>query len=409
MVVARGDEAEAETAWTRRIVEVGDRERILHRVPGSHAERGVEAVAALAAVLPVLDGRARHREPATDARAEIVDLRGAHPTLAFVRGRALTARADQLARAPAAGLVRPGRCRTDGVPLRVPVDRLPVPVLLRVPVAGEDLDERLPLRVVLRGGQLLVEPGPGRRVETPGRAVRDDDRVEAPLRELLVELLRRLGRLVAIGGQRARVDARRAERHVAQLELELLEVEVALAVRPVVQRKLDALPERSHHAHRADQLAVERADRAPRHVIVVRVAEDDVLVSVVVGRRRPHLRPLPAEEGDEVGVVRVARHRVALPDGLLRLLPVARRDRLGVVVDAPEVERRAEPGEVAGVRRRVHALALQRQKTFLDGINLPPSPLQERGPGRGGAMDIHAPLPSPLRSSSLSPERASEA
>src|SRR5207249_2768027 len=186
------------------------------------------------------------------------------------RGVAL---ADQLARAPAAGLVRPGRLRTDRLPLGVPVDLLPVTVLLRVPVAGEDLDERLPLRVVLRGGQLLVEPGPGRRVETPGRAVRDDDRVEAPLRELLVELLRRLGRLVAIGGQRARVDARRAERHVAQLELELLEVEVALAVRPVVQRTLDGLPEWTHHAHRADQLAVERADRAPRHVIVVRVAE----------------------------------------------------------------------------------------------------------------------------------------
>ena len=235
-------------------------------------------------------------------------------------------------------------------------------------MAGEDLDERLPLRVVLRDGQLLVEPGPGRRVETPRRAVRDDDRVEPPLRELLVELLRRLGRLVAIGGQRAGVDARRAERHVAQLQLELLEVEVALAVRPVVQRELDALPEGSHHAHRADQLAVERADRTRRHTVVVRVAEDDVLVPVVVGRRRPHLRPLPAEEGDEVGVVRVARHRVALPDGLLGLRPVARRDRLRVVVDAPEVEARAEAGEVAGIRGRMDALALEHRQARDEGI-----------------------------------------
>src|SRR5207247_2049895 len=213
------------------------------------------------AVLPVLDRRARHREPPADSGAEIVEARRPYAPLALLAGRVAAARADQLPRTPAAWLVRPGRIRTDRIPLRIPVDLLPVTILLRVPVAGEDLDERLPLRVVLRDGQLLVQPGPGRRVETPRRAVRDDERVEPPLRELLVELLRRLGRLVAIGRQRAGVDTRRAERYVAQLELGLLEVEVALAVRPVVQRKLDALPERSHHAHRADQLAVERPAR----------------------------------------------------------------------------------------------------------------------------------------------------
>src|SRR5207244_8872937 len=134
------------------------------------------AVAALPAVLPVLDRRARNREPATDPGAEVVEPRRRHAPLALVVRRVAAARSDQLARAPAAGLVRPGRRRTDGVPLRVPVDRLPVPVLLRVAVAGEDLDERLPLRIVLRRGQLLVERRPRRRVEPPGRAVRADDR-----------------------------------------------------------------------------------------------------------------------------------------------------------------------------------------------------------------------------------------
>jgi hypothetical protein len=79
-------------------------------------------------------------------------------------------------------------------------------------------------------------------------------------------------------------------------------------------------------------------------------------------RGHAHLGPFPAQEGDDVGVLRIAGQRVALPDRFLRLLPVLRRDRLGVVVDAPEVERRAEAREVAGVRGRVGALALEHRE-----------------------------------------------
>src|SRR5262249_3426814 len=151
--------------------------------------------------------------------------------LALLGGRVAAAGADELARLPAAREVVLRRSRADGIALRVPVDLLPAPELLGVAVAGEDLDQRLPIGVVLRLRELLVERHTGRRVEAPGRAVRDHDRVEAPLRELLEELARRLGRLVAVVGELARVDARGAVEHLPQLLLVLAEVEVTLAVR----------------------------------------------------------------------------------------------------------------------------------------------------------------------------------
>src|SRR5581483_11235061 len=221
----------------------------------------------------------------------------------------------------------------DRVPLRVPVERLPVAVLLGVAVPRVDLDEPLLLRVVLGGRELLVERRAGRRVESPRRAVRDDERVEAPLRELLEQLLRRLRALRAADGKLARVDAGGTERRREELLLELLEVEVALAVRPVVERELEPLPERLAGPERADQLLVERADRPARHLVVGRVAEDHVLVAVVLVRRRADLGPFPAEERHEVRILRVAGDRVALADRVLRLLPVLRRDGFGVIRD----------------------------------------------------------------------------
>src|SRR5262249_10722482 len=55
VVVARRDEAEAEASRRRRIVEVRDGEGVLRRGARAVVERRVEAVAALAAVLPFLD------------------------------------------------------------------------------------------------------------------------------------------------------------------------------------------------------------------------------------------------------------------------------------------------------------------------------------------------------------------
>jgi hypothetical protein len=107
------------------------------------------------------------------------------------------------------------------------------------------------------------------------------------------------------------------------------------------------LAERRRPAQRADQLRTEGADRPRRHLVVGEVAEDDVLMAVVVRGRLADLRPFPAEEGDDVGVARIAGDGVALPDRVLGLLPVLRRDGLGVIIDAPEVETRAEAREVA--------------------------------------------------------------
>src|SRR5206468_12478270 len=113
------------------------------------------------------------------------------------------------------------------------------------------------------------------------------------------------------------------------------------AIREGEDWEAEPLPGRRPLAEGADQVLVERADRPAWHAVVGGVAEDDVLVTVVVRRAAAHLRPFPAEVGDEIRAPRIAGHRVALPDGLLRLAPVLRRDRLGVVGDAPEVDRKS--------------------------------------------------------------------
>src|SRR5262249_43818778 len=62
VVVARAEEAELEAAWLRGVVEVRDRERVLHGAAGPVVEGRVEAVEALAAALPLLGLRPRDDE-----------------------------------------------------------------------------------------------------------------------------------------------------------------------------------------------------------------------------------------------------------------------------------------------------------------------------------------------------------
>src|SRR5262245_51194557 len=368
VVVARCDEPETEAARVRRVVEGGDRHRVLDRAPGPVVEGGVEAVAALPAVLPVLDAAARERHPSGRLGVEEIDAGGSHPTLAFHRRDVAAAGAHELARLPAAREIALRRRRTDGLAVRAPGDLVPVPVLLRVAVARVDLDQGLPVRVVLRADELLVPARARRGVETPGVPVRDDDRLETPLRELLEQLAGGVRGLAAVVGQLTRVDARGAERNLGELVLEAPEVVVALAVREIEDRKTQALPERRALAEGADQALIERAHGASRDAILGRLAEDDVLVPVMVGRRYADLRPFPAEKRHQVRVRRVSGHRVALPDRLLRLPPVRRGDRLRVVGDRPEVEVRAEAGEVAGIRRRMGALALEHGEAADEGV-----------------------------------------
>ena len=183
-------------------------------------------------------------------------------------------------------------------------------------------------------------------------------------------------RFRAVLGKLAGVDAGGAERNGGELVLEGPEVEVALAVREVEEREAEPLPEGRPLAEGPDQVLVERADRPTRHAVLGGVAEDDVLVTVVVRRADAHLRPFPAEVGDEIRAPRIAGHRVALPDGLFRLAPVLRGDRLGVVGDAPEVQAGAEAREIARVGGRVSALALQHRQAPDERV------------GREGGVDV---------------------
>src|SRR5207247_11341572 len=123
-------------------------------------------------------------------------------------------------------------------------------------MAGEHLDERLPCGVVLGADELLVPRGARRRVETPGVAVRDDERVEPPLRELLEQLARGVRRLGAVLGQLAGVDAGGAERDGGKLGPAGPEVEVALAVREVAEREAEPPREGRPLAERAEQALV---------------------------------------------------------------------------------------------------------------------------------------------------------
>src|SRR5439155_855631 len=226
------------------------------------------------AVFPVPDRRGRHRAMPRDAGPEIVGARRRAALLALGRRGVRAARADDLARLPAAGKVVLRRLGTAERAARITVDGEPGAILLGITVPRVHLEEALLLLVVHGAPELLVERAPGGGVEAPRRAVRDDERVEAPLRELLEEDVGRLGRLVAVGGQLARV-----------------------------------------------------------------------------------------------GILRIARERVALPDRLLRLRPVRGCDALGVVVDAPEVEVRAVAREVAGVGGWMRTLALHEGERAQEGVD----------------------------------------
>src|SRR5262249_15201668 len=187
------------------------------RVPRPVREGRVEAVAALPAVLPVVDGRSRHGTKARHAGGDVALPRLLDALLALRRARIGAARADDLPRLPAARQVVGGRLRATPGAARVTDPRLPRTVLLRVPVSGVDLEQPLPVGVVLRAHELLVEAAAGGSVEAPGRSVRNDERREAPLPELLEELGGCERDLVTVGGGAPGVDARGADRHRQEL------------------------------------------------------------------------------------------------------------------------------------------------------------------------------------------------
>src|SRR5437867_12938031 len=96
--------------------------------------------------------RCRGSSPPRAGAREVVGPRDPHTPLALLGRHVVAARADDLARAPAARLVLARRLGADRRAVSRAVDRLPRAVLLRVSVPGVDLEERLLLRVVLRHG-----------------------------------------------------------------------------------------------------------------------------------------------------------------------------------------------------------------------------------------------------------------
>ena len=111
-----------------------------------------------------------------------------------------------------------------------------------------------------------------------------------------------------------------------------------------------------------------RADGTGGDLVVLGAPQDDILVSVVLRGGTPDLRPLPTQEGDYVGIARVARHGIALPDTLHRFGPVRGGDAFGMVVDRPEVERRAIAGVIAGVGWWMGPFALQDREARHESI-----------------------------------------
>ncbi len=368
VVVARAHEAEAEAQRSAGIVEVAQRHGVLRRTGRPVVEGRLGAVSTLAGVEPVHGARPRHGEMRLGQRRGGVGAGLRSAPLALFGRLALcsAALADDLAGAPAAGEVVRRGLRAHGVALCIEEDSAPVAVLLRVSVAGVDLDQRLPVGVVLLARELLVPGGARRRVHTPGGAVGNHDRVVPPLVELPVQLTGSRRGLDAILREIASVHARLAQIEVRALREELREVVVAL----VARRKDEGADSQRREVHPAPGplQGAERRDGTRGNQIVLGVRQDDVLVAVVVVGGVADLRPLPAQVGHRVGVARVAGDVVALADRLDRLPPVARRDALGVVVDGPEVEGRAVAREVAGVGRGMRALSLADRKADQKGI-----------------------------------------
>src|SRR5439155_1118565 len=97
VVVAGGDEAGAEAARPRRRgVEVREREHVLRGAARAVVEGGVEAVAALPTVIPVLDLAVGDRRPPRAGGREVVGPRDPHTPLALLGRHVVAARADDL-------------------------------------------------------------------------------------------------------------------------------------------------------------------------------------------------------------------------------------------------------------------------------------------------------------------------
>ncbi len=139
-------------------------------------------------------------------------------------------------------------------------------------------------------------------------------------------------------------------------------IQISLARPPRRTQRQQTQLRRRRRAENRPQPARPRCNRARRSLFIPGVPKNHILVAVM---RRPlpaNLRPLPAQKGDHVRIRRIARRIVALPNRTARLLPLDRSHPLGVVVDRPEIQRRAVARKITGIRRGPRPLALQHRQ-----------------------------------------------
>jgi hypothetical protein len=327
---------------------------------------GLEAVAALVAVEPVLGARVGEHPLHLDASLECEAPGLLHAGLALLARQVPTALAHDLAGAPAAGQSIRGRRRADPLAPVVARGLGTGPVFLAVAVPREDLDQALALRVVLAVAELVVHARAGGGVSAPGQAVRNHQRVEAPLRQLLEQLGRGGGVFAAVGRQVARVDAPLAVGGGGHA------LEPPQQVRVGVEAEggdpLQAPQQPAGRGALRDAVG-QGCDRTRWQLVVRQAREQHVAVPPVRFGGGPRLRPLPAHEGDEIRARGVARELVALADVLLGPLPALWRDSLGVIVDGEEVEGCAVASEVAGIRGGVSAFSAEDRQRVDEGVD----------------------------------------
>ena len=91
-------------------------------------------------------------------------------------------------------------------------------------------------------------------------------------------------------------------------------------------------------------------------------------MTVVVLGRVADMAPLPAQVRNQIWIRRIARYGVARPNRLYGVFPQGRRQGLGMIVDGPEIEGRAEAGEIAGIGRGRGALSARKGKTHHERV-----------------------------------------
>ena len=370
VVVAGGDEAPAKTeraAVRVELVEVREGGAVLRAHAGAQGVRGLEAVAALVAVEPVLLAGVGDDPLRLGARLHHQPLRLLDAALALLRREVAAALADQLAGAPAAGQVVGARLGADALAAVASSSNsgtsrnsslLPWPEKVssriwrsgscwarsswapRFPPCGACTPQARPCGITIVSKPHCASfsnSSPG--VGAFSRQSSGSSRVSRPTSQL--------GRPASCC-TRQRKSAYSAQPDVAQ------------------HLKAGQEPEALGAFH---HVVLERGDRPPRELVLGEAREHHVLVSVVGFRRAADLRPLPAHEGHQVGVRPVAGALVALAQALLAGGPHRGGERLGVVVEREEVELRAVAGEVAGVGRRVRALAGEDRQRVDEGVD----------------------------------------